>query len=132
MDVSKDSCVLSEKDGTGYPCLPTCLSTCMSTCLLARNNEIPRPAFETSRFWIQQSRSLYASNTPKRSSLHGLGVPSSYLGPSSSSPPQAGVSGCPLYGVGAPTPPGVGASPYAALPENFGVGAVAAPGVGAL
>lgn len=37
---------------------------------------------------------------------YGLGVPSSYLGPSS--PPQAGVSGCPLYGVGAP--PGVGAS----------------------
>ena len=50
----------------------------------------------------------------------GLGVPSSYLGPSS--PPQAGVSGCPLYGVGAP--PGVGASaPY---PENFGVGAAPA------
>ena len=68
----------------------------------------------------------------------GLGVPSSYLGPSSPAP-HPGVSGCPLYGVSTSPPYGVAAAaagvdalyafPFAAKPEAEGVGAAA--GVGA-
>lgn len=77
--------------------------------------------------------------------LYGLGVPSSYLGPSSSTAvPNPGVSGCPLNGVGAsPENLGVGApsiaagvlpaAPYPFVGCAAGVGAVAKslPGVGA-
>ncbi len=66
---------------------------------------------------------------------YGLGVPSSYLGPSASPAPHPGVSGCPVYGVSTSPPYGVAAAAagvgalYAPPFADEGVGAAA--GVGA-